>query len=126
MLGFIVKSLRTYNAKKYYLSHVEFIHSFGFKSSPCSYYHSSDRTYYVVNKISHYNGYFTLSHPCDNYSQTPFSTSKCLPNSFVFYPNHSLVEHLNLKLQHLEDEEVHAEELMLERQHQLDEALHEH
>ena len=67
MLGLIVKSLRTYDTKKYYFSRVEFIYSFGFKLSLYSYCYLSDYTYYMVNKISYCNSYFTLGHPCNNY-----------------------------------------------------------
>ena len=67
MLGFIVKSLRTYNAKKYYLSHVEFIYSFGFKLSLYSYCCSSNRACYVVNEIGCCNGCFALGRPYDDY-----------------------------------------------------------
>ena len=67
MLGLVIKSLYTYNTKKYYLSYIEFIYSLSFKLSLYSYYYLSNYTYYIVNKISYYNSYFTLGHPYNNY-----------------------------------------------------------
>ena len=62
-----MKSLCTYNIKKYHLSFVEFIYSFSFKLSLYSYYYLSNYTYYVVNEINCCNNYFTLGRPYDDY-----------------------------------------------------------